>query len=282
MPLPSFLKRSPSPARERRGAAPADDGADVQAARTRARRRLIGAAVLLVAGVIGFPLVFDTQPRPFSVDVPIALNGASAPGASLPPRSARASGVVVADAPVDEEPSSAPAAAPAPAPLPKAETPPAPAPEPKPAAPEPKAVVPEPTKPAAPVASAPAPAKPASAPTVKPDAAATIAKPASAVQPKTAHAKADAERAKALLDGAAAPKEARFVVQIGAFADAAALNQARSRADRSGLKSYTQVVETSAGKRTRLRVGPFDSRDAADRAAAKLKAAGLPAAVLTL
>lgn len=281
MPLPSFLKRSPSPARERRSAAPADDGADVQAARTRARRRLIGAAVLLVAGVIGFPLVFDTQPRPFSVDVPIELHGASGPGTSLPPRSARSSGVVVADAPVDEEPSSAPAAAPAPAPQPKAETPPAPAPEPKPAAPEPKPVVPE-TKPAAPVAVAPAPAKPASAPTVKPDAAATIAKPASAVQPKAAHAKADAERAKALLDGAAAPKEARFVVQIGAFADAAALNQARSRADRSGLKSYTQVVDTSAGKRTRLRVGPFDNRDAADHAAAKLKAAGLPAVVLSL
>lgn len=262
MPLPSFLKRSPSPARERRSAAPADDGADVQAARTRARRRLIGAAVLLVAGVIGFPLVFDTQPRPVSVDVPIELRGsaASAPGASLPPRSARSSGVVMADSPVDEEPASAPAAvAPAPVVEPKPEIP-----------------------PAAPVASAPAPAKPASAPTVKPDAAATIAKPASAVAPKPAAARADAERAKALLDGASAPKEVRFVVQIGAFADTAALNQARSRADRSGLKTYTQVVDTSAGKRTRLRVGPFDSREAADRAAAKLKAAGLPAAVLTL
>ncbi|MCC9595762.1 MULTISPECIES: SPOR domain-containing protein [Rubrivivax] len=257
MPLPSFLKRKPSPAPERRGAPPAD-GADVQVARTRARRRLIGAAVLLVAGVIGFPVVFDTQPRPVSVDVPIELRGsaASAPGVSLPPRSARSSGVVIADSPVDEEPASAPAApAPAPAVEPKVE-------------PAPAAAV---------------PAKPASAPAVKPDAAATIAKPASAVAPKpTAAARADAERAKALLDGASAPKEVRFVVQIGAFADTAALNQARSRADKSGLKTYTQVVDTSAGKRTRLRVGPFDSREAADRAAAKLKAAGLPAAVLTL
>lgn len=251
MPLPSFLKRKTSPTPERRAAAAAD-GADVQAARTRARRRLIGAAVLLVAGVIGFPIVFDTQPRPVAVDVPIELRGsaASAPGALLPPRSARSSGVVVADAPVDEE---APPPASRDMPEPKAETPPAPA---------------------APVASAPV---------VKPDAAATIAKPASAVATKpSAAARAEAERAKALLDGAAAPKEARFVVQVGAFADTAALNQARSRADRSGLKTYTQVVDTSAGKRTRLRVGPFDSREAADRAAAKLKAAGLPAAVLTL
>ncbi|MBK1689530.1 SPOR domain-containing protein [Rubrivivax gelatinosus] len=256
MPLPSFLKRKTSPATERRGA-PSADGADVQAARTRARRRLIGAAVLLVAGVIGFPIVFDTQPRPVPVDVPIELRGsaASAPGALLPPRSARSSGVVVADAPVDEE-VSPPASESRDIPEPKAETPPAP----------------------------PAPPSPvASAPVVKPDAAATIAKPASAVAPKpAAAARAEAERAKALLDGAAAPKEARFVVQIGAFADNAALNQARSRADKSGLKTYTQVVDTSAGKRTRLRVGPFDSREAADRAAAKLKAEGLPAAVLTL
>ena len=36
----------------------------VQAARDQARRRLLGAAVLLGIGIIGFPLVFQTQPRP--------------------------------------------------------------------------------------------------------------------------------------------------------------------------------------------------------------------------
>jgi DedD protein len=35
--------------------------------RRRARHRLIGAAVLVLIGVVGFPLLFDTQPRPIPV-----------------------------------------------------------------------------------------------------------------------------------------------------------------------------------------------------------------------
>ncbi|HSV46471.1 MAG TPA: SPOR domain-containing protein, partial [Ramlibacter sp.] len=38
----------------------------VEAMRRRARHRLIGAAVLVLLGVIGFPLLFDTQPRPIA------------------------------------------------------------------------------------------------------------------------------------------------------------------------------------------------------------------------
>lgn len=45
----------------------------VQAMRTRARHRLIGASVLVLAGVIGFPLLFDNQPRPIAVDIPIEI-----------------------------------------------------------------------------------------------------------------------------------------------------------------------------------------------------------------
>ena len=41
--------------------------------RKRAKHRLIGAAVLVLAGVIGFPLLFDNQPRPISVDIPIEI-----------------------------------------------------------------------------------------------------------------------------------------------------------------------------------------------------------------
>ena len=57
-------------------ASTADSGASadaVQQARTRARQRLIGAVVLVVIGVIGFPLVFETQPRPVAVDTPIEI-----------------------------------------------------------------------------------------------------------------------------------------------------------------------------------------------------------------
>ncbi|MDQ6679903.1 MAG: SPOR domain-containing protein, partial [Pseudomonadota bacterium] len=63
---------------KRTGEAPAGTAATepadaVKEARTRARRRLIGAVVLLVVGVIGFPLVFETRPRPIPVDIPIEI-----------------------------------------------------------------------------------------------------------------------------------------------------------------------------------------------------------------
>jgi len=39
-------------------------GETVEVMRRRARHRLMGAALLVFVGVVGFPLVFDTQPRP--------------------------------------------------------------------------------------------------------------------------------------------------------------------------------------------------------------------------
>lgn len=45
----------------------------VEVMRKRAKYRLIGAAVLVLIGVIGFPLLFDKQPRPISVDMPIEI-----------------------------------------------------------------------------------------------------------------------------------------------------------------------------------------------------------------
>lgn len=45
----------------------------IEAVRRRARHRLIGAAVLVLVGVLGFPLLFDTQPRPMAVGIPIEI-----------------------------------------------------------------------------------------------------------------------------------------------------------------------------------------------------------------
>jgi len=119
---------------------------------------------------------------------------------------------------------------------------------------------------------APKPAAPAPAPV--------------AVAPAKPPAPADeGQRAKALLDGPAAggdAAQARFVVQVGAFADANAARDTRLKVEKLGLKTYTQVVDTDAGKRTRVRVGPFGSRDEADKAAGKIKSAGLPTSILAL
>jgi len=51
---------------------PLDDAA-IAAARTQARRRLVGAVLLLAVGVIGFPLLFETQPRPLPQDTPVVV-----------------------------------------------------------------------------------------------------------------------------------------------------------------------------------------------------------------
>ena len=107
----------------------------------------------------------------------------------------------------------------------------------------------------------------------------------------TAAAQRDAQRAQSILEGkpvatatstASAPKTARYVVQAGAYTDSAALREARQKVEKLGLKTYTQVIESDAGSRTRVRVGPFDSREEADKAAARIKSAGLAANVLTL
>ncbi len=71
-------------------------------------------------------------------------------------------------------------------------------------------------------------------------------------------------------------------MQVGAFAEASAVRDARSKAQKAGVATYTQVVETNDGKRTRVRVGPFASREEAEKAAAQVKAAGLPGSVMAL
>ena len=57
-------------------------------------------------------------------------------------------------------------------------------------------------------------------------------------------ARAKAPPSKAKKDDAAT-SAGRFVVQVGAFADAATAREARQKVEKLGLKTYTQVVETS-------------------------------------
>lgn len=260
MGLLSIFQRGNRPA-----PSPPDGGDPVQAARTRARHRLIGAAVLVIAGVIGFPLVFETQPRPIAVDIPIEIpRRDAAPPLTMPaPKAA-----VAAKMPT---PTASAAVA---APRDDIVT-------------ESKADAGREVTPAsAPVIAA----RPASSPTA--DAAKPTAEaPRKPAEDRSAVAAADAARAKALLDGKEskpAPKApeakdgGRFVVQVGAFADAAAARETRTKAEKLGLKTYTQVVDTASGSRTRVRIGPFASREEAERAVARAKDAGLNAVVLTL
>lgn len=80
----------------------------------------------------------------------------------------------------------------------------------------------------------------------------------------------------------AAADDGRFIVQIGAYAEADKAREVRLKLERVGIKTYTQVAETPDGKRIRVRVGPFQGRADADKAAAKIKALNLPVSILQL
>ena len=190
--------------------------------------------------------------------------------------------------PAPEKPTAKPGAKPAdkakPAPKPKpAEKPPekpAPKPEPKPKPAEKPAAKP-PAKPAEKPAAKPA-EKPAEKPPAKP-----AAKPA---EKPAAKPPADDARARALLEGRkppAAEKDnkpaaTRYVIALGAFAEPSAAAALRQKATQAGVKTYTQVLETSKGQRTRVRAGPFSSREEAERAAAALRRVGLPSYLQSL
>ena len=74
----------------------------------------------------------------------------------------------------------------------------------------------------------------------------------------------------------------RFVVQVGAFTDVERLRTVRQKLEKLGIKTYTQETQATAGKSTRVRVGPFASRQEADAVASKVKASGLSANILAL
>ena len=234
------------------GTGPTDS---VEALRQRAKHRLIGAVVLVAIGVVGFPLLFDTQPRPVAVDIPIDIpDKAKAKPLAIPASSATTpgNGRVAASASL----------APREQVISEKN-------EPK----QPQALVkPEVAAIKKEVASAPRVVAPEPKPEVR-------AKPDEA-----ARARADeAARARALLEGAdKAPADSRFVVQIGAFADQTKARETRLRVEAAGLKTYTHVAETPEGRRIRVRVGPYPTRAEADKAAKKIKSLNLPAAILTL
>ncbi len=271
MPLPSFLQRffqgasGPRPGAE----AVSLSQADVEAVRVRARRRLIGMAVLVGAGVIGFPWLFETKPRPMAMDIAVVQQGASAPSvaaaiANKPGVQAKVKSVSRPQSPDEpreefiNEPAKTASRDEAPA---------------KGVAAASKATdsrVAQVKVADSKAASAPAQTKPVAA--AKP---VVVAKPAAstpAVKPVAATDK----------DKPASAAAVRYVVQIGAYSDVPSAHEVRMKAERAGLKTYTQVIGTDANKKIRVRLGPFEDKAAADKAMATLKKAGLPGGLLTL
>lgn len=76
------------------------------------------------------------------------------------------------------------------------------------------------------------------------------------------------------------PKLVGFAVQVGAFREDDKLAQARKKVATAKLPHYTERVDD--GALTRLRAGPFPTREAAEKAAAQLKRAGFDPRVVPL
>lgn len=226
-----------------REARPPLDPAETQ--KRQARRRLIGAAALVLGVIVFLPMVFDPGPKPLADDIVVQI-----PGKDTPFNPAGAG-----KAPAVPETS------------PQGVTPDAPV---APAAP--------------PMASAPDNSPPAKANPEKSAAEKSAAEkvtPAKADADKTAPPKAappaaDAARALALLEAKGETKPSasgdnNFSVQIGAYASAESVRDLRAKLTKAGLKSYTEVVTMRQGERTRVRIGPFATREDAERARERLK-----------
>ena len=249
---------------------PARAPESIEAMRTRARHRLIGASVLVLLGVIGFPLVFDSQPRPISVDIPIEIPDKNGVKPLATPAKARAAEAVVVTESDAGKPISVAPVTPSPVVTPAA-----------------KAVAKSETK-----SESKPEVKPEVKPVEKPAEKPPAEKPALKAAEKPLVRTDDGAKAQALLEGkvvatpASAPvalgASGRFVVQIGAFSDAVKAQETRNKLERAGMKTYTHVIQPKDGMRIRVRVGPFESKSEADKAAEKIRKLDLPAAILEL
>lgn len=265
-------------ARTRRRAADSEDGAGDPALpqKKRARHRLIGAIALCLAALVVVPLLLESEPSRPSSDVMIAVPSRDTP---LPPpqpppqpadarADARPDGarnaVVAARGIIDPVPdgtarsASDPKSGAAKVADPKAADS---------KAADPKVVDPKVVDPK------PADTKAADAKSV--DAKAPSVEARKDTKPDEIQRLAEAAQARARGETVG-----RYLLQVGAFASQASANAAAERVTATGQRSFTEKIKTDRGERVRVRVGPFPSREAAEQAREKLKAAGIEAAVI--
>ena len=198
----------------------------------RARRRLLGAIVLVTAIVVVLPMVLDTEPRPVSQNITIRIPA------------------------TDSEAFKAKVAPP----------PPAKAPDTKSAQLEAKSAA----TPAAPKE------KEAPQPVAQPEAAKRATEPATKT-PEKAPAKTAAKTTKPVAKAGGG----QFVVQVIALADAEKAQRLQEKIAAAGVTSYTEVVKTVKGEVTRVRAGPFATREAAEKARDQLKSIGMNGNITT-
>lgn len=201
----------------------------------RARRRLVGAVALALLAAVVLPMMMEQEPHQSMGDIQITIPDRDGQGSQARSTAAAVEPVLVTPAPDEQAP---------------------PVVDPMPAAAEP-----------APPAAV---AKPVEPPPKPPRAEPAKVEPARTESSKTAADEAEAARARAILEGREVPRGEAFVLQIGAFSDAAKAAQITADLKKQGFAAYTE----KAGNVTRVRVGPVTGRATADKTAAQLKALG--------
>lgn len=253
----------------------------------RARRRLVGAIALVLAVVIGLPMILDSEPKPLADDIAIQIPSKDKPASSTAGErsastaSSSATSRVPASASLDKKeevidmPNPAAHAVPAETAKPTESRKPAETSKPSLAAGTTPVVVKPETKPEA---------KPVVKPE-KPDTRIVMNHPersdeaarAMAILEGKAESKADSDiEAKSAVD----KKSEKFVVQVAALATQQKVNELQGKLQDAGIKSYTQKVATESGERIRIRIGPLSSKEDADKVRAKLGKIGLSGTVV--
>lgn len=226
----------------------------------RARRRLVGASALALLAAIVLPMVMDHEPRPPAQDIQVRIPSQDGSVSSrILPAKPTATPLPPAEPKAEAKPEPKQEA--------KAEAKPEARPEPKPEA-KPQAEAPKP-------AAAPAPAK---APEAKPAEKAPekhadkladkAAKPAE--KASTAEKKAEEARAASALGGGD-----QWVVQLGAYKETGNVKVLLGKIKQMNIPAYTESFDSPQGPRTRVRAGPFASKEAAEKAQARIKTIGV-------
>jgi DedD protein len=231
--------------------------------RQRANRRLLGASVLLLIAIIMVPIFLEREPPPLPDNVDVKIPPVE--GTKFEPKfpdgkKGAAATAAPTEVPAITEPTGAQASVAAVASAAAATTATAPATKPT------DGTVTKETQKAA-------------ALTMEKGAEKAAEKAAPKAAPKESQKETAKESAKA---ADASRKPGQLIVQLIAVRDAAAAKDTFNKAKSLKFPVYTESLDVSNGTVTRVRVGPYDTRQAAENARAKLAQAGFEAKVITL
>ena len=201
----------------------------------RARRRLVGAIAVAGLAAVVLPMVMDEEPKQQVQDVQIRI-----PGQNQTPFNPKVGKPAVVSAAAE------------------------------------KAPAPEKAEPAA----APIASLAAESPASKPSEIASE-KPAEKKVEKKTENKPEKAIEKAIERAADKPAEKpakasdQYLILIGAFSNPANVKQLQAKIGELGIKVITEPLDSPEGKKTRVRAGPFASREAADKALDRMKRIGV-------